>query len=133
MIARIIRHSFLLSNSFSSYDCVTGFFDSCIHQGVIPPLTIYFLTLGLFTLSYVSGCFGCMHVSHHVSACCHQRQEEGLGCPGIVVTDVCAPSRGCEELNPDCLQEQILLTTEPSLQRRDLLLSLFLFCFMFDF
>lgn len=43
------------------------------------------------------------------------RPEEGIGSPGIRVTDDCELSRGCLESNPGLLQEQsVLLITGAS-------------------
>ena len=46
--------------------------------------------------------------------CLHVYLCEGIGAPGIRVTDSCELLCGCWELNPGLLEE--LLTTEPSLQ-----------------
>lgn len=45
-----------------------------------------------------------------------QKSEKTVGSPGTgdTITDSCEPRCKCEELNPGSLQEQLLLTTEPS-------------------
>lgn len=53
--------------------------------------------------------------AHYVCARYPWRPEEGTGCPGTGVMDSCEPLCGCWESNPDPLQQQVLLTTEPSL------------------
>lgn len=45
------------------------------------------------------------------------RSEEDTGCPGTGIMDSYEPPCGCWESNPDPLQQQqVLLTTEPSLR-----------------
>jgi E3 ubiquitin-protein ligase NEDD4 len=57
----------------------------------------------------------CMSV-HHMHTWCLWRPEEGVGSPGIGVTDSCELPCGCWELNSGPLKKQpVLLTTEPSL------------------
>lgn len=51
---------------------------------------------------------------HHVLIWCAQRSEESVGCLGTVVIDGCALPGGCWELSLG--KQQVLLTTEPSLQ-----------------
>jgi hypothetical protein len=57
----------------------------------------------------------------HVCLCtvcvqCLQRPEEGAGSAGTRVAAVSVPLCACWKLNPGPLKDQVLLTTEPSLQ-----------------
>lgn len=87
------------------------------------------LLLSLFTffldffeiLFYVYECFACMHV-YHVHVECSWRSEQGIGFPGTAVIDDCEAPCGRWELNLGLLQEQMLLTTEPSLKPRSFLI-----------
>lgn len=49
-------------------------------------------------------------------ALCSQSPGVGIRSPAIVVTEHCEPPGGCQEPNLGPLQEQVLLTTELSLQ-----------------
>lgn len=54
--------------------------------------------------------------AHYVCAWYPRRSEEGTGCPGTGLMDSCEPPCGCWESNLDPLQQQVLLTTEPSVR-----------------
>ena len=63
----------------------------------------------------VYGCFVCIYV--HVHSWCLQRLENGARSSGTGVKDGCEPPCVCWELNPDPLEEQlVLLNAEPFLQ-----------------
>lgn len=51
---------------------------------------------------------------HHTRAC--HIPGKGVRSPGNGITDARKLPRECWELNPGLLQEQVLLTVEPSLQ-----------------
>lgn len=51
---------------------------------------------------------------HHMHTCCSQRLED-IKAPGIGVIDVREPPRGCWELKNPLQEQQVLLSTEPSL------------------
>ncbi|ERE67235.1 MMP37-like protein [Cricetulus griseus] len=62
----------------------------------------------------------CLHVY-----LCPERPEEGIGLPGIGVTDSCEPSCGFWEWNPGLLEMQpVFLATEPTFQPRMLICTL---------
>lgn len=52
---------------------------------------------------------------------CPQRQEKGLGSPGVGVTDSCEPPMS---LRSQWLLTALLLTAEPSLQHHPVLLPI---------
>jgi len=80
---------------------------------------VFLLYVFMHFFSYVYECFYlyvCMHV-HPVCAWCLRRSEEGIRSPGTGDKEGCEPPCGFWELNLGPLQEQqVLLTTEPSLQ-----------------
>lgn len=58
----------------------------------------------------------CVYTSHHISARCLQRLEEGFGSSGTEVTDICESLCGCwgPKLGP-LDEQQVLFIIEPSL------------------
>lgn len=74
----------------------------------------------LFYFMHTHVLSACILVHHHLCARCPWRPEDGIGSPQLdvhmVVVHVVSPS-GCWVLIPGPLQEQqMLLSTEPSLQ-----------------
>lgn len=64
---------------------------------------------------YVYECFACMYV-YVAHACCLQRLEEGVRSPGTGVKDGCEPPSFSWDPKPGPLQDQqVLLTTKPTL------------------
>lgn len=61
-------------------------------------------------------CFACRYVHTYVCACCLRRSEEAFRASGIEVIDGCALPCGWWYLNLDLQQQQVFLTTDPSLQ-----------------
>lgn len=57
----------------------------------------------------------CVYV-YHVYAWPPGRSEEGIRSPGTGINGDYELPRGCWDLNPGLLQEQVLLAAEPSLQ-----------------
>lgn len=64
--------------------------------------------------------FACMYV-HHVHAWDMQTSEKGVLTPGTGVLDGSELLSVCWELNSRRLQEQVPLTSEPSLQHRNII------------
>jgi hypothetical protein len=66
---------------------------------------------------------------HHMCVWCLQRLEEGIGCPGSVVTSSCEPLCGFWESNSGPLEDQpVLICAEPFLQSLDLLNTIVFVC-----
>lgn len=64
--------------------------------------------------SHFNGALPAYLYVHQVCAWIPQRSEKGIGSPKTEVEDGCESPCGGWELNPDPLQEQMLLTVEPS-------------------
>ena len=74
-----------------------------------------FFCFFLFFKFCVNGCFVCIYVYAPVCAWCPQGLEEDTGSPRNTITDDSYPE--ADNLNPGPLEkQQVLLTTEPSLQ-----------------
>ena len=69
----------------------------------------------IYLLEVVILFFMCSSVLACVSVCVSWRAEVGFRSPRSGVVDSCEPPCGYWELNPGSLQEQVLLTTEPSI------------------
>jgi hypothetical protein len=56
---------------------------------------------------YVHGCFACMSLQPYMQ--CPRRLEEGIGFPGMGVTDLCESPCGCWKPNPGLPEDQAVL------------------------